>query len=296
MDQTDTTAGSEPSVDTVRAVARGGREYVSKAAPYLRRGVDSGAVTAVVGGAGLFSGLRALLGGERGRALTRLAVGAAFVAATVVQRRSRGRDEEPEVGEPEAVDTGPEVEGPATVDNEADDGDEEDRAGRAAAEAADASPDVTGDESTTAEEGADDDTRTGDEDTDTEIERLGGAALDGQSREVPAPQRAFNRGFLAHSAEAFWGIRTRDDAVLVSQDYDAVQGRDGVQYVASSQIGEDSRELPIPDAVLNHWNDVLGGGTAVAGGDDVLFVTTDDLAADGLLRVLPAEWADDLSE
>ena len=126
-----------------------------------------------------------------------------------------------------------------------------------------------------------------------EVDRLGEAAFDGQSREVPAPQRAFNRGFLAHSTEAFWGVRDRDDAVLVSADYDAVEGRDGVRYVASSAIGDDARELPIPTAVLDHWDEVLGGGTAVAGGDGILFATTDDLAADGLLWVLPAEWADD---
>ena len=128
------------------------------------------------------------------------------------------------------------------------------------------------------------------------IDRLGEAAFDRQSREVPAPQRAFNQGFLAHSAEAFWGIRTRDGAVFVSQDYDAIDGRDGVRYVTSSEIGDDVRELPIPDAILDHWDETINGGTAVTGGDDILFVTTDDLAADGLLCVLPSEWADDLLE
>lgn len=126
-----------------------------------------------------------------------------------------------------------------------------------------------------------------------DIDRIGEAAFDRQSRKVPAPQRTFNQGFLAHSAEAFWGIRTHDDAVLLSQDYDAIEDRDGVRYVSSSEIGADARELPIPDAILDHWDEVLGGGTAVAGGDDILFVTTDTLAADGLLCVLPAEWADD---
>ena len=134
-----------------------------------------------------------------------------------------------------------------------------------------------------------------DDETKTEdIDRLGEAAFDRQSREVPAPQRAVNQGLLAHSAEALWGIRTHDDAVLVSLDYDAIESRDGVRYISSSEIGADARELPIPDAILDHWDEVLGGGTAVAGGDDILFATTDTLATDGLLRVLPADWADDL--
>jgi hypothetical protein len=127
-----------------------------------------------------------------------------------------------------------------------------------------------------------------------DVERLGKAAFDRQSREVPAPQQAFNRGFLAHSTEVFWGVRTDDDAVLVSQDYDAVDGREGVDYVASSEIGDDAREVPIPDAILDHWDEVYGGGTAVTGGDDILFVTTDDLSDDDVLWVLPADWAADV--
>jgi len=125
------------------------------------------------------------------------------------------------------------------------------------------------------------------------IDRLGEAAMDARSREVPAPQRAFNQGYLAHSTEAFWGVREHDGAVLASRDYDAVADREGVRYVASSTIGDDVRELPIPAPVMNHWDEVAGGGTAVTGGNDVLFATTDDLAEDGLLWVLPAEWADE---
>jgi len=82
--------------------------------------------------------------------------------------------------------------------------------------------------------------------------------------------------------------------VLVCQDYDAVESHDGVRHVASSEIGGDVRELPIPDALCDYWDEVIDGPT-VSGGDDILFATTDDLAADGLLYVLPSEWADDLS-
>jgi len=128
------------------------------------------------------------------------------------------------------------------------------------------------------------------------VDRLGAASFDRQSREVPVPQRAFNQGFLSHSAEAFWGVRGEDDAVLVSRAYDAIEGREGVRFLASSEVGADRRELPIPDAVLNHWDETIRGGTAVVGGDGVLFVTSDDLSGDGLLRVLPANWADEPSE
>lgn len=261
VSQTNTSARSESGVETARAAAGSGREYVSKTAPYLRFSIESGAVAAIVGGTGLLGGLRALRGGERERVLARLAFGAAFLAAAVAQRRSRGRRGESDGEETDVVDTGVDSEDLAeTTERETED-------------AGDATETVTETE---------------------DVDRLGEAAFGRQSQEVPAPQRAFNQGFLAHSAEAFWGVRTRDDAVLVSQDYDAVEGRDGVQYVASSEIGDDVRELPIPDAVLDHWDEVLGGGTAVTGGDDILFVTTDDLAADGLLRVLPAEWADNV--
>ena len=340
MNQSDTSARleSESGVETARAVAKSGREYVSRIPPYLRHGVESGAVTTIIGGTGLLGGLRAFLGGERKRGFAGLAVGTAFLAAALAQRRSRNRGEESAVEEPDVVDTGPDIE--AVADESGGVGEEDHADGEAAAAVTDTSPDVedvgsglesdsdadsasvdqrevvdtgvdtddlagepereTGDAGD--EEIASDGTAAGAEGTDAgadieteDVDRLGEAAFDRQSREVPAPQRAFNRGFLAHSAEAFWGISTRDDVVLVSQDYDAIQDRDGVRYVASSEIGEDVRELPIPDAVLDHWDEVIGGGTAVTGGDSILFVTTDDLAADDLLRVLPAEWADDLS-
>ncbi|USZ71405.1 hypothetical protein [Natronosalvus halobius] len=339
MNQTDISARSESKsgVDTAWAAARSGREYISKAAPYLQRGVESGTVTAIIGGTGLLSGIRALLAGERERGFARLVLGAGFIVAALGQRRSHSRGELSDVEQTDVVDTSPDVD--AVADEAGGVGEEDHATGETAVEVADTSPDVedvgsglesesdaesgsvgqreivdtgiesedlseatereTGDaggeegtsEETTAEEGTD----IGDGTETADIDRLGEAAFDRQSREVPAPQRAFNQGYLAHSTEAFWGIRARDDAVLVSIDYDAIGGRDGMQYVASSEIGQDVRELPIPDAVLNHWDEVFGGGTAVIGGDDILFVTTEDLATDGMLRILPAEWADDLT-
>ena len=338
MNQTDTSARSDSksAVDTARAGARSGREYISKATPYLRRGVESGTVTAIIGGASLLSGIRAFLAGERKRGLARLILGTGFIAAALGQRRSRSSGEMPDVEQTDVVDTGPDVD--AVADEAGGTGEEDHAVGETAVDVTDTTPDIedvssglesesdaesasvgqheivdtgvesadlseaiereTGDadgeegisDETTAEEGTDssDGTETAD------IDRLGEAAFDRQSREVPVPQRAFNQGFLAHSTEAFWGIRARDDAVLVSIDYDAIQDRDGMRYVASSEIGKDVRELPIPDAVLTHWDEVFGGGTAVIGGDDILFVTTEGLAADGLLRILPSEWADNL--
>ncbi|MFC7233077.1 hypothetical protein ACFQMM_20050 [Saliphagus sp. GCM10025308] len=339
MNQTDTSARSEskPELDTVRAATRSGREYLSRAAPYLRHGVESGTVTAIIGGTGLLSGTRALLAGERERGLARIVLGAGFIAAALDQRRSRSRDEVPDVEQTDVVDTPPDVD--AIADEAGGVAEEDHAAGETAVEVADTSPDIDdvesglesesnaesasvsqrdvvdigvesedlseateretgdadGEEETSDETTTEEDTDAGDSTETADIDRLGEAAFDRQSREVPAPQRAFNQGYLAHSTEAFWGIRAHDDAVLVSLDYDALEGRDGMQYVASSEIGQDVRELPIPDAVLNHWDEVFGGGTAVLGGDDILFVTTEDLATDGLLRILPAEWADDLT-
>ncbi|MBV0923214.1 hypothetical protein KTS45_03290 [Halomicroarcula limicola] len=307
MTQTDTSAQSEPesSVDSARTAAKSGREYLSKAAPYLRRGVESDAVTAAIGGTGLLGGLRALRDGERGRGLVGLVVGAGFVALTLARRRFRHRGEELSVEEADVADTGPDVE--AVADEAGGVGEGDGATDEAVADAVDTSPDVesvesdaepesepesgTNDGTATTEEGA-----TADDSEAEDVDRLGEAAFDGQSREVPAPQRAFDRGFLAHSAEAFWGIRSGDDAVLVSQDYDAIEGQDEVHYVASSEIGADARELPIPDVILNHWNEVLDDAASVTGGDDVLFVTTDRLAADGVLRVLPSKRADGRAE
>lgn len=291
MNQTDTSQRPEPesNVESSRAVATSGRETILKIVPYLRRGVRSGAVTTIISGVGLLGGLRALRSGERKRGLTRLAFGAAFLVAALAQRRSRRRGREPDSKDTDVVDAGPDAE--MAAEAASDVGENEYVASQAAAEVTGTSPDVTSDETATAEE----DTDAGNDPQTEEIHRLGEAAFDRQSREVPVPQRAFNQRFLAHSAEAFWGIRARDDAVLVSQDYDAVEDRAGVRYVASSEIGQDVRELPIPDAILDHWDEVIGGGTAVTGGDDILFVTTDGLAADGLLRVLPAKWANEVS-
>lgn len=318
MSQTDLNGLAASGDETRRAATEGSRVYVSKAAPYLQRGFESGALTAIVGGIGLRSGLKALRDGDRGQGLSWLTFTVVCLAGTIDLWRTRGGTSA--IEESDVVDTGVDVE--AVADEAGSVGEQSHAAGEAASEVVDTSPDVddvksrgdsqlnterdsesitqrdiadTGIDSedlaeTTDAERRDDGTSIESED----VNRLGKAAFNKQNQKVPAPQRAFNQGFLAHSSEAFWGIRNSDDAVVVSQDYDAVEGREGVDYVASSEIGADVRELTIPDTILNHWDEVYGGGTAVTGGDDILFVTTDDLADERVLLVLPAEWADDV--
>ena len=121
-------------------------------------------------------------------------------------------------------------------------------------------------------------------------ERIGEAAFDEHGRGVPAPQHAFDLNVLSLGDEAFWGIREADDAVVVSGIYDALG--EGVRYVASSRIDEE-RTLQVPDAVTDHWDEVAGGGIAVAGGDELVFAIAED-AADERLLVVPAQWAGDV--
>ncbi|MFC7098690.1 hypothetical protein [Halobaculum marinum] len=247
-----------------------------------RIGPDTAAMA--IGGAGLLGGLRAIRRGDRVRGLLGVAVGAALLRAGIARRRARSRLDE------SSSDSVDETDADAVEVDVAETGrvsgtDDADEAGTdAVAAVAEVPPEV--------DERAD--AATADPVVAlADADQLGAAAFDARSHEVPVPQRAFNQGFLAHSAEAFWGVDDGDGAVVVSKDYDAVEGRDGVHYVASTEIGADVRELPIPDTVLDHWDAVYGGGTAVGGGDDILFVTTDDLTDAGLLRVLPAAWAED---
>ena len=122
-------------------------------------------------------------------------------------------------------------------------------------------------------------------------DRVGAAAFDEHTGEVPAPQQVFNQQYLSLDAEAVWGIRD-DDVVVVSQQYDAIEATDSIEYVASTQVNE-NRVLTIPDRITDHWDEVAGGGMAVESGDDVVFATSDDPEADWQLLVVPAAWADE---
>jgi len=284
-------------VERFEAPAKRVREYLSNLTPSLERGIESGALAAILGGAGLLSGARALLDGEHGRGIARVALGVGFITAALEQRRRHSHDEGSTVEQLDGEENESVID---VIADEAGIGENEVAVGEESedetAVESDTGPDTIGRDTAERDEGEDGET-VADADTETvEIDRLGRAAFDEQSREVPAPQRAFNQGFLAHSTETNWGIRARDDAVVVSLDFDAIQQREGMRYVASSEIGRGVRELPIPEPVLTHWDTVFGGGTAVVGGDDILFVTTEELATDGLLRVLPAEWDDELQD
>lgn len=120
-------------------------------------------------------------------------------------------------------------------------------------------------------------------------DRLGGASVSKNTREVPVPQKAVNLELVKQGGEAYWGVRETDGAVVVSQLYDPIQDDPDVRFLTSTTVGEDSRQLDVPDAVYDHWDEVYGGGTAVSGGDRLEFATSDDLAADEQMLVLP-EW------
>lgn len=124
-------------------------------------------------------------------------------------------------------------------------------------------------------------------------ERLGAAAFNEHTGQLPVPQRAFDLNVLALGSEVFWGVRESDGAVVVSQLFDPIQDGAGMRYVASSEV-DDERNLKVPDAVLNHWDEVAGGGTAVVSGDELVFATTDDLRADSQLLVVPEQWVGEL--
>ncbi|WP_435175443.1 hypothetical protein [Halorussus sp. AFM4] len=123
----------------------------------------------------------------------------------------------------------------------------------------------------------------------TEYEQLGGASVSGDSREVPVPQQAVNMELVKSGGEVYWGVRETDGAVVASQLYDPLEDDPDVRFLTSTAVPDDSRQLRVPDAVFDHWDDVYGGGTAVVGGDRLEFWTTDELAENEQLLVLP-EW------
>jgi hypothetical protein len=314
MTQRETTeTGSETGIETERREPETGREYVSRAGQYLRGVVESGIPVGVVGGTSLLRGARAFRRGDLERAFGYVSLGGVLVATALAQwRSSRSHaSDRAAVDQTDVVSTGPDIgalEG-ATGGGQHASGDEAQRVARSSVDIEDAgsSPEIDSDvdaaaidQSDVAESGVDEE-RLADASSEPEVaeseryERLGAAAFDEHSNEVPVPQRAFNRNILSLNSEAFWGIRDGDDAVFASQEFDLMRDGDEMQYVASSEIDGD-RTLTIPDAVLDHWDIVAGGGMAVAGGDDIVFVTSDSLQADGQVRLVPEQWADDVLE
>lgn len=91
--------------------------YASKVAPYGRKGIQSGAVTALSGTATLLRGFRSLRRGKRRRALAQLLVGGLFVGIAAVQRQSA--DRAADVDQTDVVSTAPDID---EVDPESDEG------------------------------------------------------------------------------------------------------------------------------------------------------------------------------
>ncbi|WP_226007617.1 hypothetical protein [Natrinema salinisoli] len=308
--ETDAAAG----VGTEQHEPRTGPEYVSRTIRYVRGVVESGIPAGTVGGVSFFQGVRAFRRGDPERAFGHVSLGGVLVAIALAQRRSSGTrgDDRTAVDQTDVVSTGPDLDDIEERDSRSQgaSGEEAQRvAGRSIdIEDAGSSPEPDSDVDATAIDPSDvvasglDEESLGassePEEAEPEpepYERLGAAAFDEHSSEVPVPQRAFNRNILSLNSEAFWGIRDGDDAVFASQEFDLMRDGDEMQYVASSEIDGD-RTLTIPDAVLDHWDIVAGGGMAVAGGDDIVFVTSDSLQADGQVRLVPEQWADDVLE
>lgn len=250
---------------------RSGGGLASTLAGYARRGAASGLLAGLLGGAVAVRGVRALRRGDRSTGLRRVALGGVLVAAAVGQRRRRHSSSGAGAAEPADHEGG--VDGARDV--------------AAPPAETDAEP-----ESSAGEPGPETAEQTSATGQTESYERLGEAAFDEHSGRVPAPQRAFDRSFLVLSGEAHWGIRETDGLVVMSQRYDPMAEGDRVRYVASTQI-DDSRTVTVPDRIRDHWDEAFGG-VAVESGDDVVFATTDALAADDQVAVVPERWSDDL--
>ncbi|MDS0475760.1 hypothetical protein [Natrinema sp. 1APR25-10V2] len=295
--ETSTEIVDEPVGSASGGDASIGREYVSRAIRGVREGSGLEIAAGIGGGASILGGVRALQRGDRERAFGRFALGGVLVAIALELRRPTDEHTGAEgaVDQTDVVSTAPDIGG-----LEGGAADEDRHAGGADAQrVVDSSvdlEDVTAGTEPDDEAGADVESGTGPAVPEPEAyERLGAAAFDEHSSEIPVPQEAFNRNVLSLSAEAFWGIRDEDDAVVVSERFDPIQDGEGIRYVASSEIDGD-RMLSVPDTVLNHWDTVAGGGLAVASGTDIAFVTADSLQAEGQIRLVPEQWLDDVLE
>ncbi|WP_435345363.1 hypothetical protein [Haloarchaeobius sp. HRN-SO-5] len=268
----DANSGPESAVDAVEGGA-GGRGFVSKAFGSVRRAAGSGALATVGGLVSVLSGLRSFRRGEHVRGLGRLFLGAVLLRFAATQRQSIDGEQRAETG-------GTPVEIEAV--------------GSEAASEADAEAVATGEDvsATDVEEAGEADVEEAGE-TEPGHERLGEAAFDEHANEVPVPQHAFDREFLAPGAEAFWGVRETDDAVLVSQLYNPLDEAGDVRYVGSSDV-DDDRMLSVPDVVLDHWDEVAGGGTPVTSGTELVFASSGELAERRQLLVVPEQWAGDV--
>jgi len=291
MDSRDLDAETgDEGVKTVWGEPSPGQVYAARARDALRRAASSGLLAGLGGSVFLVRGLQALRRGDRERGIGRLILGAVLVAIGALQRESTTRPSgerieighpEAEVGEPEgAVEEAPPAERAAEApEEEVEEAEEAEELEEAPAEELEEAQEV--------EEAAEEAPEA------VAPERLGEAAFDEYSSEVPVPQKALNMRLLSLGSEVVWGVRDGDDAVVLSENYDAIVDREGVTYVGSSEL-DGERMLTVPDRVRDHWDEVSGGPTAVVSGTELVFATDDDLRADDLLLLVPEQWVDDL--
>lgn len=114
-------------------------------------------------------------------------------------------------------------------------------------------------------------------------DRLGAAAIQGESNSIPVPQGAFDRD-LVTEGEVHWAT-TDDDVVVISGEWDSLRDEAGLDVFATSTITD--RTLDIPAEAFEEWDDV-------GGGDTLHFVTTDELEAKRQALVVPAAQAREL--
>ncbi|MDG5777088.1 hypothetical protein VB773_21165 [Haloarculaceae archaeon H-GB2-1] len=257
----------------------------------LKRSLWNGVLAGVTGVGSIVLGVRAIRAGEYNRGLSQLAVGMLLATIAVGQRRG---DEETQSDDTRRASPGTSI----SVGERSHETD----AGGAPAETEGASADAPTAGDTVETEPTETDARgpeavvegaqTPSEAAPTH-ERLGEAAFDEHSNEVPVPQQVFDLELLTLGSEAVWGVRESDDAVLVSPLFDPIQERSDVRYVGSSEI-DDERMLSVPDVVIDHWDAAAGGGRIVTSGTDLVFVTSDELRTDRQVQVVPEQWVDDV--
>lgn len=250
---------SDSSLGRVESEAKSGRSLV----PLVATAFQSGNILALLAMFSGIGGLRNLRRGERARGSSQLFLSAVLTWILLDRRQSTrpAREERPS-----SVEEAPDIESES-----------------ASAETAEA--EHTEEETVQSEPPAE-------APESVSYEALGEVAFNEHTNQVPVPQRIFNTKLLSLDAEVIWGVREADEAILVSQLYDPIQERDGLRYIGSSQIDED-RVLSIPDVALTHWDQVGGGGTAVASGTELTFLTSDGLQTDSQVLVVPEQWVDE---
>lgn len=115
-------------------------------------------------------------------------------------------------------------------------------------------------------------------------DRLGAAAIRGETDSVPVPQEAFDLE-LVKEGEVHWAT-SDEDVLVVSSSYDSLSEEEGLDVFASTTI-DDERTLQIPSEAFDEWDNVTGG-------DTLHFVSTDEMEAEDQFLVVPESQARDI--